>query len=439
MHKEQRESFVKRIVNIAENARDPRVHGEKRSRFISREGIAFRLTDGCLDLWDDILEDLLIKNDWNKKFSEEHVDAKLQEIISKIIKDGNSQKAFEYFDQLTNEYEQFSKEHILHIPLFGIELNEGSIKIGNLNLKKMDDKNTDELISRLEHAISKTSNTDDEKQMYFEQEKEDVNKFLRNKVCAVVTVTAEPERALEIAEAEAQRTIDLLRYAIPAIYSGDKRVIIGLQGEYSWQTRYVPIIAVDGSGFNIINRVVGPLYPLELSTENLEYMRKIGVFSLGSLLEEGHLNDFEETLFRGIEWFSRSQTQTELKNKLLNLITVLETFLTPGNNDPIQKSIQEGTAILLENDALPRKKLMKKIKIFYGLRSKLSHGHNKEVLDADVRELSNISRLLIMALIELKDQFETREELINWVEYRKLGGIPEKWSEYKDSLKSLAT
>jgi hypothetical protein len=439
MHREQRESFVKRIVKIAENARDPRAHEKKRSRFISREGTAFRLTGECLDLWDDILEDLLIKNDWNKKFSEKYVDSKLQEIISKIIKDENSQKAFEYFDQLTNEYDQFSKEHILHIPLFGIELNEGSIKIGNLNLKKMDDKNTDELVSRLEHAISKTSNTDEEKQMYFEQEKEDVNKFLRNKVCAVITVTAEPERALEIAEAEAQRTIDLLRYAIPAIYSGDKRVIIGLQGEYSWQTRYVPIIAVDGSGFNSIDKVVGPLYPLELSTTNLKCMRKIGVFSLGELLEKGHLNNFEETLLLGIEWFSRSQTQPELKNKLLNLITVLETFLTPGSNDPIQKSIQEGIAILLENDVLRRKRLMKRVKTFYGLRSKLSHGHGKAILDADVKELSNITGSLIMTLVELKDQFESKEELINWLEYRKLGGSPEKWSEYKESLRDLST
>ena len=191
--------------------------------------------------------------------------------------------------------------------------------------------------------------------MFFEQEKESINKFLRNKVCAVITLTAEPDRALEIAETEAQRTIELLRYAIPAIYSADKRVIIGLQGEYSWQTRYVPIIAADGSSFNCRDQVVGPLFHFELSTTNIEHMRKIGVFTLGDLLEKGKLNNFEETLLQGIEWFSRSQIQSELKNKLLNLITVLETFLTPGGNDPIQKSIAEGIAILLENDVLRRK------------------------------------------------------------------------------------
>lgn len=301
----------------------------------------------------------------------------------------------------------------------------------------MDDINTDELLSRLEIAISKTSNTDDEKQMFFQQEKDNVNKFLRDKVCAIVTVAAEPERALEIAESEIQRTIDLLRYAIPAIYSADKRVMIGLQGEYSWQTRYVPIIAVDGNGFNIQDKVVGPLFPLELSAENLELMKKMGVFTLGDLLTKDELNNYEETLFLGLEWFSRSQTQAESRNKLLNLITVLEAFLTPGENDPIQKSIAEGVAILLENDVLRRKKLMKRIKTFYGLRSKLSHGHSKEILDADVKELSNIAGSLIMTLIELRDQFESKDELTNWIEYRKLGGLPENWIAYKEALKDF--
>lgn len=339
MREEQKELIVKKIVKISENAQNPLVQGKKRNRFIAQEGTAYSLTNGCLDLWDTILKDLLIENGWNKKYSEKYVDLKLQETISKILNDGNSQKALEYFEQLIYEYEQYSREHILCIPLFGIELNEGEIKLGSVILKKMDDKSTEELISKLQLAISKTSNNDDEKRMFVKQEKESINKFLRNKVCAVITLTAEPDRALEIAETETQRTIELLRYAIPAIYSADERVIIGLQGEYSWQTRYVPIIAADGSAFNCRDQVVGPLFHFELSTTNIEHMRKIGVFTLGDLLEKGQLNNFEETLLQGIEWFSRSQTQPELKNKLLNLITVLETFLTPGGNDPIQKPI----------------------------------------------------------------------------------------------------
>lgn len=192
---------------------------------------------------------------------------------------------------------------------------------------------------KLANTISKTSNTESEKQTNLDFEKENINKYIKNKVCSIVTVNAEPERALEIAETESQRAIDLLRYAIPAIYSPDKRVMIGLQGEYSWQSRYTPIIALDGSNFRTSNKVVGPLFKLELSAANLEIMRKLGIFALGDLLAKEKLNNFEQKLFLGIEWFSRYQIQSELKNKLLNHITVLETFLTPTGDDPIQRSI----------------------------------------------------------------------------------------------------
>jgi len=47
MHEEQKKSFIRRIVKIAKNVPKPLIHG---------------------DLWDNILEDLLIKNNWNNKF-----------------------------------------------------------------------------------------------------------------------------------------------------------------------------------------------------------------------------------------------------------------------------------------------------------------------------------------------------------------------------------
>jgi len=214
--------------------------------------------------------------------------------------------------------------------------------------------------------------------------------------------------------------------------------MIGLQGEYSWQSRYTPIIALDGSNFRTSNKVVGPLFKLELSAANLEIMRKLGIFTLGDLLAKEKLNNFEQTLFLGIEWFSRYQIQSELKNKLLNHITVLETFLTPTGDDPIQRSIAEGVAILLEDDVLARKSLIKKIKKLYTQRSKISHGYNKEILDIDVKELSIIAGSLIMTLIGLKDQFESKQELINWIEFKRLGGLSENWIQYKESIKDSA-
>lgn len=434
MEDKQKELIVKKILKIAENLQAPFARGNRRTRFISRDGISYSLTDEYVDIWDAILRDLLVNCNWNKKFSEKYVDLRLQELLNTIIKEGSPHRAYECFDQLADEYERYSTEQILILPLFGIGLVENQIELGKITLKKLNDELTEKLIDKLSYAISNSSNTDDEKKMHFEHEKEFIDKYLRNQVCAVLTVNAEPERALEIAETESQRALDLLRYAIPAIYSQDKGVIIGLQGEYSRNIRYAQIFSADGSSFSCSIAAVGPGYHLELSPQNIEHMKKIGVFKLGELLKKEQLSKFEETLLQGIEWFSRAQTQSEPKNKLLNLITVLETFLTPKGNDPIQKTIAEGIAILLEDDPVRRKKRIKRIKVFYGLRSKLSHGQGKEILDTDIKELLNIAGSLIMILTEQKDRFISKEDLINWIEYKKLGGLPEEWDKYKELI-----
>jgi len=87
---------------------------------------------------------------------------------------------------------------------------------------------------------------------------------------------------------------------------------------------------------------------------------------------------------------------------------------------------------------LARKSLIKKIKKLYTQRSKISHGYNKEILDIDVKELSIIAGSLIMTLIGLKDQFESKQELINWIEFKRLGGLSENWIQYKESIKDSA-
>jgi hypothetical protein len=50
-----------------------------------------------------------------------------------------------------------------------------------------------------------------------------------NHACAEFCIIAEPDRALERAEEETRRVIDLIRFSVPVIYPDESRVVIGLQ------------------------------------------------------------------------------------------------------------------------------------------------------------------------------------------------------------------
>lgn len=68
-----------------------------------------------------------------------------------------------------------------------------------------------------------------------------------------------------------------------------------------------------------------------------------------------------------------------------------------------------------------RRRLKKRVKELYRLRSGVSHGGYKAVLETDLRELTSIARLLTVKMIEHKDEFPTQKALLGWIEERKLG------------------
>ncbi len=35
-------------------------------------------------------------------------------------------------------------------------------------------------------------------------------------------------------------------------------------------------------------------------------------------------------------------------------------------------------------------------------------------------------------MIKMKDQFESKDDLLDWIEYRRLGGLSENWKDYRE-------
>jgi hypothetical protein len=160
----------------------------------------------------------------------------------------------------------------------------------------------------------------------------------------------------------------------------------------------------------------------EISPKNIEVLKHIGVLAIAEILQKSYeqLNNFEKILLRAIHWFASSQTQIKIENEFLNLITCLEVFFTQEGGDPISNSIAEGVALTLGEDLLERKRLKKRIKDLHRLRSKVSHGGNSSILIKDIADLKAISRRLLVKMIECRETFNDREQLVDWLEDKKL-------------------
>jgi hypothetical protein len=387
---------------------------------------------------DSILELLLEEDGWVEKFSEKFLGNKINNIIIKmVLEDKSSLMAANYLDEMIHELDSFSIEQVLYIPLIGIEKPHDKIVLGNVTINLVDAAKANGLIEKV--------STDT-------YEIDRINKYIKEHVCAEFHCVAEPIRALELAEEETRRAIDLIRYAIPALYSRDARVIVGLHGEFCYSYRYVPIDPIGKKSFASEGKFTGPLYDFEFSEENIKKMNRIGINKLSGLLQKDKISDFEEKLLSSIHWFANSQVKIENEDKLLNLITCLEIFFTPpqSDRDPILQNVAEGAALLIGESVEQKKAIIEDIRKLYSLRSSLSHHGKGIVLDLDVRILTEIDYAVLSTLINKIDEFNDpsksaksrkqrrnagkgkskKDKLQKWIEYTRLGGSPEKWDEY---------
>ena len=111
----------------------------------------------------------------------------------------------------------------------------------------------------------------------------------------------------------------------------------------------------------------------------------------------------------------------EIVNSFINLITCLESYFTPKDGNPIGTAIAEAIALILGNNFESRKKIKNRIKQFYGKRSGISHGGGKVILDSEHDELIMYAHRSTMWLINNKTKFNSTNELLSWIEEKKLG------------------
>lgn len=439
MNQKTRKTVVQQIVHIASRAitDQDQINQIMKSyvltestfrliRLMTAEGISFMLVDVAVNEYEKLLQQLLQQAGWEEKFSAEYLGKAIQRIIANLIKEGQTESAGNLFDQLVDEYEAFSSEYIVYVPLAGINLHSDSFPIGNIQLRKMSDAFIDELFDKAKTVTMLTISPEDVKDVKNGWTRQKLER-LKGGACAEFYTIAEPQRVRERAEKEIREVLDLLRYAIAVLFARRLEIAVGLQGEVTSTTRTSFIFAQDGQSFQEDSTRVGSLCPFELTTENIGKMEQIGIFKVAEILKQPRkATDFEHILLRSIHWFATSQTQFERENEFVNLMTCLETFLTRSGQAFISPSLAEQVAdrvarlltIKLEN----RKALKQRVKDLYGMRSGVSHGGAKIILETDLTDLRNIAKELIFQMIERKDEFQTHLEFLNWLDERSLAG-----------------
>ena len=424
MNEKAKQALVAQVIQIATNAaKNSSVTGtERRSRLLGAKGFTFRLVDDIVDLYEDVCRQLLKRQDWSSKFSEKYIDSKLHRVLAELLENDDVSKASEYIDKLIYELENFSDEQLVLLPLTGIVMFVPSLELGRITLRNISLSDTEELFIPYKTNLAESGLTPTEQAQGVQRLRQEIYPVVQGKVCAEFRVIAEAQRAIERAEEECRRVLDLLRYAIPLIFSRGYQFKIGLWKEAMRDSSETLVLTQQSPLFVKSSKLVGSNADFILNEQTVQLLERIGVFEMAKILKKpiGEMQGFEETLLRGIHWFANAQIQIERENDLLGLMTCLETFLTSENSDKISNTVAEGVAFVLGNTLEERKHLKKQIKAFYNKRSRISHGGQKAILDSDLEELRTLTGVFLAKMIQGKKEFKERKDLDEWIEWQKL-------------------
>lgn len=241
-------------------------------------------------------------------------------------------------------------------------------------------------------------------------------------LAAIVTVIeAEPEYASDYAMEEARKITAVLGTFSDATLLPDVKCVSNIKGTENI-AQATEFFESEEDNFKMSRRIIdrSPASYWRLDKEGIRKIREEGLDKISSLLASSSLKDFEKAVLNSFFLYSKSAFAADPVEKVVHILSSLESILLRNENEPIQQNLAERIAVFTSQGLEERKSIIKIIKSVYGVRSKyLHHGHTSSELKLIFDFMIRV-RVFFMKLLANVDRFHTREEFVNAIDDHKL-------------------
>jgi hypothetical protein len=241
-------------------------------------------------------------------------------------------------------------------------------------------------------------------------------------LAAVVTkINAEPDYAFDYSMEEANKAASILGIFSSAVLVPDIKCSTKVKGS-EFIAQGTSINEVGETGFQMISRILDQSAAVyrRLSTEEISYLRIAGLDKISSLLSSDSLKEFEEAVLNSILMYSKSAFTSDPIEKIVYMLSALESIFLKNDNEPIQQNLCERIAMFISKELEERKSIIKTIKAIYGLRSRyLHHGHTLSDMELISIFMKHVWVIFVQLIADVH-QFNTRLEFIDALDDHKL-------------------
>ena len=424
MHQQAVQAVVRQVVAVAEAMVYPRGFASAGQKVIGgpEPTSCFELTQQGDGLYSRLVGDLFSKHGWQDRFTA----AVIRDRLRTVLLDAATQRSTAGIEpavrKLVVHYAGAASEHLVVLPLVGLTGCREPLRLGRVTLRWYDEAASRALSDRCRAIVgSNPDYTPEWHNQYSDVMDRHYHSALTDRVCAEFVGVSGPERAIELAEDATRQALGLLRYAILFSHTKTDFRAVGLLGEAPGDHFAAVAVRTDEEGCNYRSTVVN--HEFDLSPARVERMRANEVFTLSDMAcgPPPAAGSMDAVVLRAVHWLASAQTQLSNENALLNLVTCLETFFKAEKDEPISGLIADGVALLTASGKEQRLERRKRVRHFYGKRSKLTHEGDGAVTHEELLEVTLICRDLTLTMVRRRSLFTDHTHFRRWLDEQKFG------------------
>ena len=350
-----------------------------------------------------------IRNTLSYSFVEKSLFSWLSKIYRKI---GAPQP---YVEFLNSEAQAVVKKNTSWVPIANLEV-QSAFTVSNSQIKPI----TKEVMDDWESNIGGVMTGEDKEKVieHFQQKR----KVYQGLAAVVTIIEAEPEYAFDYALEEAQKITSVLGIFSSAILIPDIKCLSRIKGSENMAQAAIFFESSNGILSTTTSKILdkASLKYWRLSTSEICEIRKVGLDKISLLLTASSLNGFQKCVLNSIFLYSKSAFTADPVEKVVYILSSLESILLKNENEPIQQNLSERIAVFTAKELEERKLIIKTIKSIYSVRSRyLHHGHTSLELKLIADFLLKVW-LFYMQLLDNINRFSTQEEFVCAIDDHKL-------------------
>lgn len=348
------------------------------------------------------------------KLSLSLIETKLFTWVRKKFNNENVSDSFIHF--LDQETETSIKTITLWIPIANLEI-EVPFSISKSELRPISKK----VIDQWEQKIIEVSGNNEQ---WTTSIFNDIRSKYQGLTAVVTTVEAESQRAYEFAMEEAERITSILGIFSGAVLIPDIKCVSKIKGsENIAQATCIMESNDDCVSIKTTMIDISSAKTLRLSENDIREMNELFFNRISHLFSVNSLNAFEKVFLNSIMLYSKAAFTSAPVEKLIYILSALESILLKDGNEPIQQNLSERLAFFIAKELADRKHIIKTVKSIYAIRSKyLHHGHYTH---SELGTMSDFMLLIFNFFMKLAtnlEKFKTKDDFICVIDDYKLAG-----------------